>query len=1069
MLPVFSRDLPLPGQLVDLRHRRYVVLDVGRSALSPSLLQTSSPAFSGAAQILSGPHHLVSLASVEDDGQGDTLEVVWEREAGAKVLERPAMPRPGLADPDAPFDSLQRFDAFMDAVRWNAISSADISALQAPFRSGVEIEDYQLDPVARSLQMARTSLLIADDVGLGKTIEAGLVAQELLLRGRARTVLVVCPADIQLQWQSEMREKFGLEFRIIDAEGMRALRRRRGLNINPWTHFPRLITSMDFLKRERPLSLFRETLPKEGEARFPRRYGLLVVDEAHNVAPSGSGHYALDSNRTRAIREIAAHFEHKVFLSATPHNGFKESFSALLELLDNARFARGVEPSREMLAQVLVRRLKSELPPGFDGKPRFPGRKLEAIEVQFSDDERALHTLLTRYSRTRSEGTRSESESLATQFVLKLLKKRLFSSPQAFFDTLQTHRATLEHGKSSAPSVARETSPLRREIEALEEPFGDDLERDAQIEETTGQTTRFFRELSAEERALLSQMSDIAGALCARGEAKSAALISWLRDTLKPGGKWNGERAILFTEYRATQKWLFELLVAAGLGEGGRLELIYGGMDGAARERIKAAFQTHPDESSVRILLATDAASEGVNLQNHCSRLVHYEIPWNPNRLEQRNGRIDRHGQKAREVEVFHFVGAGYKTQNASEKVPGDLEGDLEFLLRAARKVEQIREDLGKVGPVIAAQVEEAMLGKRRALSTQGAEAEASPVRRMLRFERDLKKELSRLSDELRASRDDLQITPQNVERAVRVALELAGQPPLVEAGLPGVRAFELGQLRGSWASALLGLSHPFSGARRPVSFDSDAVRGRDDVVNAHLGHRLVQLSLGLLRAQIWAYSEEGALLRRGKINRVCARLLRGGRFEHPVVIAHGRLVVLGGEQNRLHEEIIVAGGILREGRFARLNVGQVREVLDLQTDGAAPDNVCERLAAMWPSIEEPLLRSLEARVEDRSAGLEKFLLERAETEANHARTVLQELQSAIERELSDDGPLQLELWSDAESDQLKRNREALRRRLNEIPGDIERETNAILERFLSPSPRLFPAAITFLVPSSVR
>ena len=121
------------------------------------------------------------------------------------------------------------------------------------------------------------------------------------------------------------------------------------------------------------------------------------------------------------------------------------------------------------------------------------------------------------------------------------------------------------------------------------------------------------------------------------------------------------ERVIIFTEYRATQKWLYDLLAREGFVAGDRLLMIYGGMPNEEREPIKAAFQTNPAESAVRILLATDAASEGVNLQNHCSKLIHYEIPWNPNRMEQRNGRVDRHGQKANEVQVYHFVGHGFE------------------------------------------------------------------------------------------------------------------------------------------------------------------------------------------------------------------------------------------------------------------------------------------------------------------------------------------------------------------------------------------------------------------------
>jgi SNF2 family DNA or RNA helicase len=199
-------------------------------------------------------------------------------------------------------------------------------------------------------------------VGLGKTIEAGLVLQELIIRQRVRTVLIVCPASLQIQWRDQMRDKFGLEFRIVNSELMRDLRRTRGIHVNPWSHFPRLIVSVDYLKRDHPMRLMRETLPGKGESPYPRRYDLLIVDEAHNVAPSGRGRYAIDSQRTKAVRMLAPHFEHKLFLTATPHNGYAESFSALLELLDNQRFARGVMPERETLAQVMVRRLKTDLP-----------------------------------------------------------------------------------------------------------------------------------------------------------------------------------------------------------------------------------------------------------------------------------------------------------------------------------------------------------------------------------------------------------------------------------------------------------------------------------------------------------------------------------------------------------------------------------------------------------------------------------------------------------------------------------------------------------------------------------
>ena len=158
------------------------------------------------------------------------------------------------------------------------------------------------------------------------------------------------------------------------------------------------------------------------------------------------------------------------------------------------------------------------------------------------------------------------------------------------------------------------------------------------------------------------------------------------------------QRVIIFTEYRATQKWLHDLLERNGLASPGRLLTLYGGMRTEDREAIKAAFQADPREAEVRILLATDAASEGIDLQNHCARLIHYEIPWNPNRLEQRNGRIDRHGQRALEVKIYHFVSSKFRNsvpaiEDMQDLKVGELDDDLEFLIRAVRKVEVIRED----------------------------------------------------------------------------------------------------------------------------------------------------------------------------------------------------------------------------------------------------------------------------------------------------------------------------------------------------------------------------------------
>jgi len=286
-----SGNIPEQGQIVTVRQRPFVVTEVQASKLPPSPLNRAQQ-----------PQHQITLTSIQDDALGESLQVIWELEPGAKISEKVDLPDP------VGFDSPERLDAFLDAVRWGAIASADVRALQAPFRSGIEIEDYQLDPLVRAVQMPRVSLLVADDVGLGKTVEAGLVVQELLVRNRARTVLIICPAGLQIHWRDQMRDKFGLDFRIVDSDLMKELRRSRGIHVNPWSHFPRLITSIDFIKRERPMRLLRELLP--GEISYPRPFDLLIVDEAHNVAPAGSGRYAVDSLRTQAIRTLAPHFEH---------------------------------------------------------------------------------------------------------------------------------------------------------------------------------------------------------------------------------------------------------------------------------------------------------------------------------------------------------------------------------------------------------------------------------------------------------------------------------------------------------------------------------------------------------------------------------------------------------------------------------------------------------------------------------------------------------------------------------------------------------------------------------------
>ncbi len=1041
---------PQPGELVSVRSRQFVVSDVVESRLDQDVLRDAT----------TKAQHLVRLSSVDDDAYGEELSVIWEIEPGAEVIENALLPAP-----DA-FDHPKRLDAFLDAVRWGAVESADSKALQSPFRSGIKIEDYQLDPVARAIEMPRVNLLIADDVGLGKTIEAGLVAQELILRHKARRILVVCPASLQIKWRDEMHEKFGLDFTIVNTELMRELRRKRGIRVNPWNHFPRLITSIDYLKRARPLQRFRECLPSRGEPAYPRRFDLMILDEAHNVAPSGGGNYATDSQRTHAIRTLTPHFEHKLFLTATPHNGYKESFSALLELLDDQRFAREVEPDPAQLEAVMVHRLKSELK-NWDGSDRFKARQIVPIELDHSADERAAHSKLREYGDLLRKSTDAEGRrSVATDFVLKLLKKRLFSSPAAFLHTLEQHERTLRGLNRSKRTKTPNTSVLERRFEEIDSTdYFDDDEYEEALYEGLDTAGSVFESLGEDERRLLRELKDWATQSSARADAKADELLSWLKATCRPDGEWNDERVIVFTEYRTTQKWLQGLFARDGLASEDRLGVIYGGMDGDDREDLKAAFQASPDSAPIRILLATDSASEGIDLQNHCHRLLHYDIPWNPNRLEQRNGRIDRHGQKFT-PEIIHFASRGWDKAAADRDLKaGDLDGDLEFLAHIVRKVDQIREDLGKVGPVIASQIEAAMLGNRTTLDTTTAERDAKPIREQLRFRKDLTERIAQLHDQLSESKRELHVSPENVQSVVEIGLELAGQPPLrvvseTSEGQEG-RVFHMPQLVGTWAGCSEGLAHPHTGEIRPITFDHAAAEDRDDVVLVHLGHRLVQMAQRLLRAEVWTSGD------RSKLARVTARVVPEEALNGPAVIVHARILVLGGNDYRLHEEIITVGGTLESGRFRRLNVGQTNAAIEAATDQPVSGKLHESFRELWPKVEKSVRDGLEARMKERAKGLERKIADRCKKDVDRMRAVMTELAQSIRAQLEAQAPDQLELWEDEEIEQRERNRESLEARLKAIPEEIEREASEITRRYADPTPRVFPVSTTFLVPES--
>ncbi|WP_316745063.1 DISARM system SNF2-like helicase DrmD [Streptomyces sp. MK7] len=1062
-----AEELPEEGNLVEVRGQSWVVARV-----------EPSPAVEGDDDRRSAT--LIHLQSVADGRFGDTLSVIWEVEPGRRVLPAGSLPDASTGS----YDSPSRLAAFLDAVRWSAVASADAKTLQAPFRSGVAVEPYQLEPVARAVGAPRVNLLLADDVGLGKTIEAGLVVQELQLRGRARRTMVVCPAGLTLKWRDEMAEKFGLEFTIVDSEHCARLRRTHGTAANPFRVHPLTIVSLPWLRAQKAQRLLDEVIgaPEEsGDGEHKRFFDLLVLDEAHHVAPAAPKQvYAVDSQQTKLIRRLAPHFEHRLFLSATPHNGYPESYTALLELIDDQRFARGVDPDKEALKDTVVRRLKSTVT-NADGTPRFRARRTLELAVDYTPQEREIHALLGSFAELRRKKLTPKARGgrRAADLVTLLLKKRLFSSPAAFLHTVQVYLSHLEdtgpaRGRTAAAEVPEWLEEFADLVADLDDTGLVDAEDDALTRSASLTPAEDGRELD-----LLQEMERWALTHEAAPDSKAEALIRELKAICRPsdGTFWTNERVVVFTEYRDTQEWLYDLLQQEQLTDGGRVERLHGGLSAEERERIRLGFQADPSvpEGKVRILLATDAAGEGIDLQNHCHRLINYDIPFNPNKLEQRIGRIDRWGQK-RDPEIYHFIGSGWQQAQA-----GSYEADLEFLSRVAKKVARMEHDLGSVNAVLADAVQRRMTGDIAPVDIENAKPKPIKGRRTggeVAPEQNVTAQTKRLADQYDETVTALGLTPGNVKRVVDTALALDHQPALAPSTFraddfePG-DLFDVPPLSGSWERATRGLAHKLrQGEQRPLTFSPVvAAQAKDDVVLAHLKHPLVALSTRLLTAAVWNADSVG-------LSRVTAVVTDDPAVTTTLVSAYARYVLVGTDGTRLHEEVLYAGGWFGDtGRFRRWeSVGEQGRVLSQAlTEGieAAPHLRME-LTEAWSKLRDPLYRSLEARAAELGRQLESRLADRRAEEERRITATLDRFEATLRAKLKEEGDgdgEQLALLSaheltGHERRQFEDDRRRWQERLEGLPAERERELAAIAARYREPRSHLFPAAVVFVVPA---
>lgn len=544
-------------------------------------------------------------------------------------------------------------------------------ALLAAQPGRLEIQSYQLVPVIRALAMSRVRLLLADGVGLGKTIQAGLVVTELMARRLAQRILVVSPAGPLLeQWRTEMRDRFGLKLRVLDRAALDDVRRQIELGANPFDHVSLALASVDFLKQERVLAELERT-----------SYDVIIVDESHHCVDLGNAGLRDDSLRRRLAEVLAGRCDSLLLLTATPHDGSDRSFASLCELLDPSLVDGRGQLRGDRYQRYVVRRLKRHIRDPKTGESIFPERQVlprrvvvkAAENPAFVELSKGLLAMVApelrralrekRYSDVLSFFAllkRSVSTVAACRSTLGVVLKRYREAVEGAVEDQESRKERIRSLRDArrrlerfgVVSAAEESEVQELELDDVAQQLAD-LERQARSE---GRKVSRDQSITAKLEALVS-LADQA----VNHDPKLAALLGDLAEIRKAEPNAN---VLVYTEYTTSQA-----AVARALKDAGYNVLTLSGDDpyGPAKGNAEKADDELRTRTEITdrfrtadgiVMVCTDAAAEGLNLHQRCHHLIHLELPFNPNRLEQRNGRIDRYGQKHQPViRYLHLAG----------------------------------------------------------------------------------------------------------------------------------------------------------------------------------------------------------------------------------------------------------------------------------------------------------------------------------------------------------------------------------------------------------------------------
>ena len=526
-----------------------------------------------------------------------------------------------------------------------------------PFRSlgrlGVRPRPYQLVPLIMALRLDPVRLLIADDVGIGKTVEAGLIARELLDRGEISRLTVLCPPHLCDQWQRELAQKFALEATVVRSSTAAALERSlpRG-DTSVWEHFPVTVASIDYVKSDRRRDSFLRAAPE-----------LVIVDEAH--AAVGMGGSAAQQQRYELVRELAAQAgRNLILLTATPHSGVEDAFTSLIGLLD-PRFAqldlgRLADTDRDVLARHFVQRRRGDVQRwlGADDVTPFPVR--ESAEVTYTMPRTSAYRKLFDEVFTFTKELVQDSglgtsgrvwRQRARYWAALALLRCVMSSPAAAEKALRLRAAGVEETEPARDAGESEELLRSYVYDPTDQEGAQDQEPGSVVEQGS----------PASERARLGRFAARAAELRGKEDPKLQRLTQVLGDLLR-----DGYNPIVYCRYVATADYVAaELAKSFSRQAGLRVLSVTGERSEEEREALIAELETSPR----RLLIATDCLSEGINLQGGFDAVVHYDLPWNPNRLEQREGRVDRYGQRRSTVRTVLLYGQDNPMDEAVMKV----------------------------------------------------------------------------------------------------------------------------------------------------------------------------------------------------------------------------------------------------------------------------------------------------------------------------------------------------------------------------------------------------------------